>query len=288
MGPSALAPHRPEEDDEGMAGAARSPAGAARAPGTGDGRIRQLLLLAAGAAVYFGGREVVEGSWSDAVRHAEAIIDLERHLGVGIEADVQRLAVEHDALRVVGNLSYVWLHWPLLLAVLGWLLWRDRARYRRLRDAMFLSGAVALVIFAVFPVAPPRFMSGYVGTVSDAARRHYLEWIPLDWSNPYAAFPSFHVGWTLIACLALAASMSSRRAAVLAIVPAVLVGLSVVSTGNHYLVDAVGGAAIALAAYAWAGRRHAARTPVADADDPRGGAAPDRSATIGRPRSVGH
>jgi uncharacterized membrane protein YccC len=142
------------------------------------------------------------------------------------------------------------LHWPLLITALFILFRRDPAHYRQFRSALFVSGSIGLALFAAFPMAPPRFLDGFVGTVSDDARRHHLGY-PLSWANKYAAFPSFHVGWTLIACLALAASVSSRPAKVLALVPAILVGAAVVSTGNHYVVDSVSGAAIALGAYAW-------------------------------------
>ena len=96
-------------------------------------------------------------------------------------------------------------------------------------------------------------MPGFVGTVSDDARRHYLSY-PLSWTNRFAAFPSFHVGWTLIACLALAASLHSTHVRRAALIPAVLVGLAVISTGNHYVIDSIVGAAIALAAYHYFGR----------------------------------
>jgi len=158
-------------------------------------------------------------------------------------------------LRTVGNLSYVWLHWPLLIAVLIWLFHRSRIRYVQLRNSMFASGLVGLVLFWLFPAAPPRFMPGYEGTVSDAARRHYLDY-PLSWTNPVASFPSFHIGWTLLACLALAATFDSWRRQALALVPAILVGLAVVTTANHYVLDTVAGAAIAFWAYAFFGRRH--------------------------------
>jgi membrane-associated phospholipid phosphatase len=224
-----------------------------RSAPNGTGLFRELMVLGAGALVYFGGRKIVEGSRARAVRDAGWIIELEQRLGIDVERTVQR-ATDEGLLRTVGNISYVWLHWPLLIVVLVVLLRHDRDLYRRLRNAMFASGAVALVIFAVFPVAPPRFMPGFVGTVSDEARRHYVP-TPLEWSNPYASFPSFHVGWTLVACLAFAAAVGRRRWAALAMVPAALVGVAVVSTGNHYVVDAIGGAVIALVAYWWAGRR---------------------------------
>lgn len=226
----------------------------ARFAGTsGSGHARELSTLLVATIVYFGGRVLVEGTNAAAIRNAERLLDVERALGIDIEADVQQLALDHDVLRVLGNLSYVWLHWPLLIAVL-WLLFRtDRRHYRQLRNAMFLSGAIGLFFFAFLPTAPPRFMPGFVGTVSDAARRHYLGY-PLDWSNRFAAFPSFHAGWTLIACLALASSIRSKGAKAIALTPAALVAVSVVSTGNHYVLDGTAGILIALGAYLYFGR----------------------------------
>lgn len=209
---------------------------------------REVGILLVGASVYFGGRVLVEGSFADALRNADGLLDVERALGIDIEADLQQLAADSDIIRIVGNFSYVWLHWPLLLAVFWFLFQVDLAQFRRLRNAMFVSGSVGLVLFAVLPMAPPRFMPGYVGTVSEAARRHYLD-IPIDWTNRYAAFPSFHTGWTLIACLAVAATLRGRIGKAIAMIPAVLVGVAVVSTGNHYVLDTAAGMIIAFGAY---------------------------------------
>lgn len=215
---------------------------------------REITAILAAFAVYFGGRAVVEGSTERSVANAERLLELEATLGLDVEASIQSAALEHEVLRVAGNLSYVWLHWPLLLAALFVLAVRDHGRFRQLRDALFVSGGVGLVLFTVLPMAPPRFMPGFVGTVGDDARRHYLDF-PIGWANRYAAFPSFHVGWTLIACLAVAATLRRPGWRAAALVPAVLVGVSVVTTGNHYVLDSLAGAAIAVAAYAGVGWR---------------------------------
>jgi hypothetical protein len=214
---------------------------------------REIGTVVFAALVYFGVRLAVEGDTTTAVANADRILRFERWLGIDIEHPAQDLVLDSSALRLLGNASYVWLHWPLLIAVLVVLFRRDHAVYLRLRRAMVASGAAGLVLFALVPTAPPRFMPGFEGTVSDAARRHYLDY-PLGWANRYASFPSFHVGWTLIACLALAATLPSVRARVIAVLPAVLVALAVVTTGNHYVVDAVVGVAIAATAYVVAGR----------------------------------
>jgi membrane-associated phospholipid phosphatase len=206
------------------------------------------------ALTYFGVRLIVQGDTEQAMANADRILAFERSIGIDVESNVQSVVLDHRPLEVLGNLSYVWLHWPLLIAVMLVLYRRDRAGYVRLRRALIASGAVGLVLFWAVPTAPPRFMPGFEGTVSDDARRHFIHY-PLEWANRYAAFPSFHVGWTLVACLALSASMSGRARSV-ALVPALLVGLAVVTTGNHYIVDAVVGGLIALGAYALAVPRH--------------------------------
>jgi hypothetical protein len=235
------------------------------APGSmdplGDSRrhpaLRELGILAVAGAVYFVGRFLVEGSFSRAVHNAQHLLDAERTLGIDIEADAQRFALGHDIVRLVGNFSYVWLHWPLLLSALAFLYRRNRDLYRQLRTALIVSGVLGLALFASVPMAPPRFMADHVGTVSDAARRLYLGF-PLSWTNRYAAFPSFHVGWTLVGCVALARSVRSLPARLVLATPAVLVGAAVVTTGNHYILDSVAGALIALGAYWWAGRHQRA------------------------------
>lgn len=209
---------------------------------------REVAITLGGAFVYFGLRVVVEGDRATAIANADHLLRVERALGIDIEQTVQTWVLDNDVVRTLGNLSYVWLHWPLLIAVLVVLYRRHRERFAHLRRAMFWSGAAGLVLFATVPTAPPRFMPGFVGTVSDDARRHYLTY-PLSWTNQVAALPSFHAGWTLIACMALAAVLDHQTARLAALVPAVLVLLSVVTTGNHYVLDTVLGTAIAVAAY---------------------------------------
>lgn len=246
---------------------------------------REGAYLALGLVVYFGVRVLVEGSGARAVANAERLLDIEASMNIDIETQLQEAALESDLVRIVGNLSYVWLHWPLLIAALVLLFLRDPPHYRQFRNALFVSGSVGLVLFALVPMAPPRFMPGFVGTVSDDARRHYLGY-PLNWANKYAAFPSFHVGWTLIACLAVAASFERPGIRIAALVPALLVGVSVVTTGNHYVIDSVAGAAIAAGAYAgfgWAyARRHLPPEPATDPSgprDPRGAAESEAEAS---------
>jgi hypothetical protein len=155
----------------------------------------------------------------------------------------------------LSSAAYVWLHWPLLIVAMVFLAFLAPDVLARLRNALIVSGAIGVVLFALVPMAPPRFMPGFVGTVSDAARRHYLPY-PLGWTNQVAAFPSYHVGWTLIACLAVAGVLRTRWARFAVIVPALVMAVAVVGTGNHYVLDSLAGAVFALGAW-WATGRWA-------------------------------
>ena len=223
---------------------------------------REFALVTATLIGYFGLRLVVEGSEQDATRNAERLLQLERWLHVDVEHSVQEWVLHHEAIRIVLSGGYVWLHWPLLIAVMSFLTWRAPEVQVRLRRAIAGSAAFGLFCFATVPMAPPRFMPGYVGTVSDAARRHYLPY-PLEWTNQFAAFPSYHIGWTLIACWAVAGLVEWRslRWPVLRwmmMTPAVIVAIAVVGTGNHYVLDSLVGGLSATAFWVWAGRGAAA------------------------------
>lgn len=213
-------------------------------------KYREVSVFALAATLYFAVRELVEGSTGRAEANARHLVDIERALHIDIERSIQRFVLDHAVLIELANRAYVWLHWPFLVFAFVVLWRRDRAALRRLRDALIASGAAGLVIFAVLPVAPPRFLPGFVGTVSQAERQHFLTF-PADWQNRYASLPSFHAGWTLLAALALASVCSRRATKLAALAPAPLVAMAVIATGNHFVIDVIVGVALSLGASAF-------------------------------------
>ena len=241
--------------------------------------VRQALLLAAAVAVYFGVRSLTAGSAPVAEHNADLLVGLERSLGVFAELDLQRLALGVDGMLPVVNAIYIWGHWPVIAAVLGWLAWRRRDAFLVYRNALLISGLVGMVIVATFPVAPPRLMDlGFLDTVT-AESVAYRVLQPPAFTNQYAAMPSFHVGWDLLVGIALVREGHRRWMRVVGAALPSLMLFSVVVTGNHYFVDAVVGDAIVLAslwlAVAWAARRTgvgpslAAADPVPETGPPR-------------------
>ncbi len=217
---------------------------------------RQGALLLVAAGIYFGVRHLTVGEAEAARANAHLLIDLERRLGIFHEQVLQQAALDVDGLTTVINGIYVWGHWPVIAAVLGWLAWRHRSAFLVYRNALLVSGLVGMLIVAVFPVAPPRLLDlGFVDTVvthTDAYR--VLQ--PPSFTNQYAAMPSFHAGWDLLVGIALVREARTpwvRAAGFL--LPWAMVA-SVVLSGNHFIVDVAVGDAIVLASLALV-RRHA-------------------------------
>ena len=90
-----------------------------------------------------------------------------------------------------------------------WLAWRHRAMFLRLRDAMLVSGALGLVVFVSYPVAPPRLAGLGLSTRSASSPQAYRVLQPPAFVNQYAAMPSLHAGWDLLVGMAIFAAASS-------------------------------------------------------------------------------
>lgn len=222
----------------------------------------QAALIIGAALTYFAVRALTEGAVDDAVRHGHDVLSFEAGLGIDIEAAVQGYVLEHPTVTTLANWIYIWGHWPVIAASSIWLHRSARAQFFLLRNAMFISGAIGLVIFATYPVAPPRHLpDGFVDTVTELSRS-YRVLQPPQLINEYAAVPSLHVGWNLLVGIILFQSSHRRSVRVVAVTGPALMAAAVVATANHYVVDAVAGSAIALIGLAGALLiRHAGQRP---------------------------
>ena len=227
------------------------------APAASNGRRvlelgRQLALLAGAALLYFGVRGQTEGGRSVAVANAVDLLAFERALGLDVEAGLQAMILPHGWAVTLVNWIYIWGHWPVIAATLIWLHRTRPFDYLLLRNALFLSGAIGLVIFVTHPVAPPRLLpTGYVDTVTEFSTS-YRVLQPPSLVNKYAALPSLHVGWNLLIGLAVYRTGAGRVAKVFGVVSPLAMIAAVVLTGNHYVVDAVLGIVVALTGLALA------------------------------------
>jgi hypothetical protein len=239
---------------------------------------RELLLVMTGLVLYFGVRGLTVGNVDQAVGNAADVVSLERDLDIYIEPRVQDVVNGVPFMTTLMNWVYVWGHWPVIAVTLLWLVLRHASGYRVMRNAMVISGAIGLVVFALFPVAPPRLAGlGLVDTVTEFSTS-YRALQPQAFVNQYAAVPSLHVGWDLLVGLALLTYCEHRAWRVIGVVLPCLMAVSVVATANHFVVDVVAGIVVVLVGLAAARlmeRRHrgplhliSPRAPVEDVGAP--------------------
>lgn len=115
---------------------------------------------------------------------------------------------------------------------------------------MFISGAIGLVIFAAFPVAPPRlFDIEYIDTVTLQSHSHRVLYPP-GLVNAYAAVPSLHFGWNLLVGMTWFRIARRRVWRIAGVVMPAAMAWAVVVTANHWVVDVVAGGVVALSSLA--------------------------------------
>lgn len=213
---------------------------------------RELGVAFLAALAYFGVRGFTEANAPEALRNAGRIEDLERALGMLIEPELQDLITHSTWMVNLVNWIYIWAHWPLIIVVAAWLIRFHPEMYRLTRNAFLVSGGLGLIVFATFPVAPPRLTElDVVDTVTQHSNAYrFLQ--PPAFTNQYAAMPSLHFGWNLLIGIAIFRVVDSRWVKAIAVLIPVAMAVAVVLTANHYILDAVAGAAFALAGLWWA------------------------------------
>ncbi|HET8944517.1 MAG TPA: phosphatase PAP2 family protein [Dehalococcoidia bacterium] len=221
--------------------------------------------------LYFGVRGAVVDRPETAYWHARDVIDAQRWLGIFWEDNLNNWAADHRWVAQVMNLVYFYLHFPLIIVFGIWLYFFRRHRYTLTRDSFLLSGAIALVIYWLYPVAPPRelpdlaarfdpgappYITGFLDTMKEYLGYAYDTQSTRAFVNPYAAMPSLHFGWDLLLGLAIVRAFWGERwlwltAPIGAAMP-VLQIFSITLTANHFFLDALAGGIVALAGIALA------------------------------------
>jgi membrane-associated phospholipid phosphatase len=210
----------------------------------------ELLLVALAFLLYFIVRGQVVDRPDVAIAHALDVVAFERDLGVLWEPSWQRSILDSILWVKLCNFVYFWLDFPLI-AALGLLMYASRrTEYTFTRDAILFSGALALMAYNLYPVAPPRLLEG-IGVIDTLQKYNNLSYQAQStqfFVNPYAALPSLHVGWSILLALgALRAYGRQWWVWPLALLHPVAQSASTVFTGNHYFLDGAAGVAVAAA-----------------------------------------
>ncbi|MFF0015155.1 bifunctional glycosyltransferase 87/phosphatase PAP2 family protein [Streptomyces sp. NPDC005374] len=241
----------------------------------------ELLLIRVTYAAYQQVRLAATGGTNSAGRataekHGQQIFDLERWLHIDIEHWVNHTVVKVDWLRNFFDFYYESFHFVVPLSVLAVLYWRRPVDYRWARASLGFATLLALVGFWLYPLAPPRLMPalGIIDTVhgvQDFSKPDYGTLTAL--TNQYAAMPSLHFGWSLWCGVVIAIIAPRWWMKALGLLHPFFTVSAIVATGNHWVLDAAGGAAVVAGgfglSYVFQGPRARVVKLVAEVDEER-------------------
>jgi hypothetical protein len=226
--------------------------------------LRQLLLFCGAYWLYRFVRGFTDGKVAQAFDNARDLIHIEQGMGLFVEPAVHAWARGSSLMIDATSWLYVNSHFVVTTVTLAFIYLRRNPSFYFIRNMFMVAMGIALVLYAAYPTAPPRFMPEYgfqdsvaqfTGVTAEGSSADALY-------NPFAAVPSMHVAFALM--LGVPMAYMARRVwvkALWSLYPA-LVTFVVVATANHWWFDAFTGAVTAgvaaLAAIAFARMRPAA------------------------------
>jgi hypothetical protein len=207
----------------------------------------ELLVVAILVLAYDRIRDLARARPTLAINDAWQLLHFERSLNIAVELATNQWLAAHRLLAYVGSWYYQVAHLGITLSLLFYCYLRHPSVYRPARRALVGINALALVVFWCYPVAPPRLLpSGEF--VDIAVRTGVAHATSTSAPNPYAAMPSLHTGWAMWVFIVGFSVARALWARLLFVLHGLLTVVVIVATGNHYLLDVVGGIAVALVA----------------------------------------
>ncbi len=218
---------------------------------TGRHVLRQIAIWLGFLVAYQLVRGLVRGGEGAALEHARQVVQIERAVGLLHERGLQSLLTGLPLVEPLFDWGYWLSQFAVVVLCLTWLFARRRPVFFRLRNLLIASNVAALVVYLLYPTAPPRLVAhlGIADTLAGTALNQGSEIVQLA-SNPYAAMPSIHAADSLLVAVVMGSAVASRLARVLWLVWPAFVWLAVVVTGNHFLLDVLAGTTLAGAALA--------------------------------------
>ena len=222
---------------------------------------RSWVIELVALVVLFAAYNVIRGSAGKnalaAFAHADDVLRAESWLFPHLEVPLNEWMSQITWVAVPACYFYALMHYAATPGILllsrrigGWYYWRGYW-------TLVLASGIALLIYALYPVAPPRLIPE-LGIVDVMRQFDTYGWwgsaasAPTgvgDATNQYAAMPSMHFGWALW-CAIQMWSLRSRVWRGLALAYPTVLLIVVLATGNHFVLDVAAGAACVLVAYA--------------------------------------
>ena len=204
---------------------------------------RQLAIWFGFALVYQVVRGIVDQRPPEvAFQHGYRVF----HIETGVFSRLYELTLQNfvEQRHLLAD-AVSWTYWNSEFTVVGlavlYVYLRRHEHFTRFRNSILIANVIGLVGYAVYPTAPPRMLGlGFV----DSHRDGLVSFV----ANPYAAMPSLHAADALIVGVVLGSISRSLWAKGLWAAWPGWVWFAVMATGNHFWLDCVAGAVVALMA----------------------------------------
>lgn len=206
--------------------------------------------LSVGLVAFFACTSLSRASFGDkqatALRNARDLLHLEDRLGLNVEVSMNQWLAEQGRLATLSAYHYAAFYAITSIAVLVFLYLRRPMIYRWGRRSCLILNVLAAACFALYPVAPPRFLPEL--SIVDTVQRERIwgTWgSPVgDSVNQLAALPSLHFALVVWVLVMLMIATRSMVLITLAAADVVVTAVVVVATGNHYPFDLIAGAVL--------------------------------------------
>jgi hypothetical protein len=191
-----------------------------------------------------------------AYNNARHMISFEGPIFTHVELKLNHWIVGVAWLAIPACYFYACMHYAMTPFVLfrsrhqgGWYYWRGYW-------ALVVASGIALIIYALVPMAPPRLMPSFGSIDIMSHFSHYGWWggaasAPRgigDATDQFAAMPSLHFGWSLW-CGIQMWQLRKPVWRIAAIAYPTIQVFVVLATANHYVLDVVAGGLCVITAY---------------------------------------
>lgn len=226
---------------------------------------RQIGLLVLVDIAYETVRGLADGQRAVAFANGQQIIDIERSTHTFFEPGWQSFFTQAQWLIDFANQVYMNSQFAVVVAFFFWVYFFHNDAYYFIRNMFMVSMGLALLGYAFYPTAPPRFFGeyGFVDTINDFSSVNHDSGLAKAFINPYAAVPSMHCAFASMVGLSAFRLVKHRPFKVFWLCWPLLVAWVVIVTGNHYWIDVALGWGVAAAAALVASRLLARARPEA-------------------------
>ncbi|KAL3481790.1 PAP2 superfamily-domain-containing protein [Aspergillus californicus] len=204
--------------------------------------------LRAASARAISGNEAI---FNKAEQHARQILTLEHFLHIDIELAVQKfvLAKAPWLMKFLARVYYSHIVLGVMFFVYCYTFMK-RDKFQSIRRTLALENVIAFVILTLWRCTPPRLLPEEFGFTDILhSNKGGSAWTQNKFQLTIAAMPSLHFGNSMFIAMCLIKFSPHWYLRLIAPVWPVLMAVTIVSTANHFILDAVVGACVVLFAY---------------------------------------